>query len=62
MSNKTDAKIDQIIDELVVNDVVAEKLKSKLHEQNGHLSGGFSQTQNSDGGDSEEDLWDNIPV
>lgn len=62
MSTHTDAKIDQIVDELVADDVVATQLKSKLHAQIEPKSGKITQVQTQDNDDAGDDLWDNIPV
>jgi hypothetical protein len=62
MSNITDTKIDQIVDELVVDDAVAAQLKNKLHGQIEHMSDWGAQTQNPDIGDTADDLWDNLPI
>lgn len=62
MYTKTDTKIDQIVDDLVVDDVVAKQLKTKLHEQIDPRSGEITQAQPQDDDDAGDDLWDNIPV
>ncbi|MBU2867185.1 hypothetical protein [Pacificibacter marinus] len=62
MYTKTDTKIDQIVDEFVVDDVIATQLKSKLHEQIEPKPDEITQAQAQDDDDAGDDFWDNIPV
>lgn len=66
MSKDSDAKIDQIVDELVADDAVAQELKSKLHQevdqQEKVYSAPTDAAADADASDEDDDLWDNIPV
>ncbi|MFT6426058.1 MAG: hypothetical protein ACJAYH_002838 [Celeribacter sp.] len=62
MSKDTDAKIDQIVDELVTDDAVADQLKSKLHKQIDAKSQTHFTAKSQENDDSDDDMWDNIPV
>jgi hypothetical protein len=62
MSKETDAKIDQIVDDLVADDTVAQQLKSKLHKQVDPKSGRFSTPETGTSKEKDDDLWDNVPI
>lgn len=56
-----DAKIDQIVDDLVKDEETASELKSKLHESlETDVPSRFSESAEPE--DDEDDLWDNMPV
>lgn len=62
MSKDSDAKIDQIVDELVADDAVAQELKSKLHQEVDQQSKVYSAPKDTGASEDDDDLWDNIPV
>ncbi|WP_417244128.1 hypothetical protein [Celeribacter sp.] len=61
MTKKTDREIDQIVDTLVGDHDVAEKLKAKLHEAGQHATP-LKVVVADDSAEAEDDLWDNLPV
>lgn len=62
MSKETDTKIDQIVDGLVVDDAVAKRLKSQLHEQIDPKSSSLSTPEDRASRGEDDDLWDNVPI
>lgn len=62
MSKETGAKIDKIVDDLVVDDAVARKLKTKLHAQIDAKSSSAAVRDTADEDTAADDLWDNLPI
>ncbi|MEN8888354.1 MAG: hypothetical protein ABF243_05730 [Celeribacter marinus] len=61
MTKRTDAEIDKIVDDLVGDHDVAEKLKTKLHD-GPDVARVVPVETRENATDGDDDMWDNMPV